>query len=58
MSDKIDKIAEKLDNQEDRQGTRKILDAINRQYLYYVITLKKIHFMNLKYHNRKMTFGK
>ena len=37
MSDKIDKIAEKLDNQEDRQGTRKILDAINRQYLYYVI---------------------
>lgn len=37
MSDKIDKIAEKLDNQEDRQSTRKILDAINRQYLYYVI---------------------
>ena len=37
MSDKIDKIAERLDNQEDRQGTRKILDAINRQYLYYVI---------------------
>ena len=37
MSDKIDKIAEKLDNPEDRQGTRKILDAINRQYLYYVI---------------------
>ena len=37
MSDKIDKIAEKLDNQEDKQGTRKILDAINRQYLYYVI---------------------
>lgn len=37
MSDKIDKIAEKLDNQEDRQGTRKILDAINKQYLYYVI---------------------
>ena len=37
MSDKIDKIAEKLDNQEDRQGTRKILDAINRQYLYYII---------------------
>ena len=37
MSDKIDKIAEKLDNQEDRQGTRKIMDAINRQYLYYVI---------------------
>ena len=37
MSDKIDKIAERLDNQEDRQGTRKILDAINKQYLYYVI---------------------
>ena len=37
MSDKIDKIADRLDNQEDRQGTRKILDAINRQYLYYVI---------------------
>ena len=37
MRDKIDKIAERLDNQEDRQGTRKILDAINRQYLYYVI---------------------
>ena len=37
MSDKIDKIAEKLDNQEDREGTRKILDAINRQYLYYII---------------------
>ena len=31
MSAKIDKIAEKLDNQEDRQGTRTILDAINRQ---------------------------
>ena len=37
MSDKIDKIAERLDNQEDRQGTRKVLDAINKQYLYYVI---------------------
>lgn len=37
MSDKIDKIAERLDNQEDREGTRKILDAINKQYLYYVI---------------------
>ena len=37
MSDKIEKKKEKLDNQEDRQGTRKILDAINRQYLYYVI---------------------
>lgn len=37
MSDKIDKIAERLDNQEYRQGTRKILDAINKQYLYYVI---------------------
>ena len=38
MNDKIDKIAEKLENQEDdRQSTRRVLDAINKQYLYYVI---------------------
>ena len=38
MNDKFDKIAEKLENQEDdRQSTRRVLDAINKQYLYYVI---------------------
>ena len=37
MSDKIDKIAEILDNQNDNQGSRKILEAINKQYLYYII---------------------
>ena len=37
MSDKFDKIAERLDNQNDNQGSRKILEAINKQYLYYVI---------------------
>ena len=37
MSDKFDKIAERLDNQTDNQGSRKILEAINKQYLYYVI---------------------
>ena len=37
MSDKIDKIAERLDNQTDNQGSRKILEAINKQYLYYII---------------------
>ena len=37
MGDKFDKIAERLDNQTDNQGSRKILEAINKQYLYYVI---------------------
>lgn len=37
MGDKIDKIADRLDNQNDNQGSRKILEAINKQYLYYVI---------------------
>ena len=37
MNDKFDKIAEKPENQEDRQSTRRVLDAINKQYLYYVI---------------------
>ena len=37
MNDKFDKIAERLENQDDRQSTRRVLDAINKQYLYYVI---------------------